>query len=183
MRALESALLDLSPPDFAEGLDDWSSGDGTPGSPTYEDAPHARIAVGDAEFGTCLEMRKIEAVQRLRYMAELPIPSSRFVEIRTRVKVVRGALPGVRVAAWPGGLQGRQVPGLLSEGPLTVPAGLGAVHDLRAVVGPRAGAGVDLVWDGRVLYAHVGLDLVGPIGSVVRIERLAVEDVTSRFPN
>ena len=180
MRTPDPVLVDLTPPDFAEGLDDWSAGDGTPDSATYEDAPHVRIAVRDPDFGTCLEMRKIEAVQRLRYMAELPIEHGRFVEVRTRVRAVRGTPPGARIAAWAGGLHGRQVKDLPAEAPVSL-LGLEAVHEVRAVVGPRAAPGVDLVWDGRVLYAHIGLDLVGPIGGVVRIERFAVEDVTRRF--
>jgi hypothetical protein len=179
MRAPEPTLVDLTPPDFAEGLDDWSSGDGTPDSLTYEDAEHVRIAVGDPDFGTCLEMRKIEPVQRLRYMAELPVPNGGFVEVRARLKALRGPLPGARVAAWPGGLHGRCVPDLPAEAPVAPMPAHGEVLELRAVIGPTTLPGVDLVWDGRVLYAHVGLDLVGPDGGVVRIERLAVRDITT----
>ena len=58
---------------FAEGLDDWSCGDGTPESPTYDEADNARLVRGDADFGACLELRKIAAVQRLRYMGEVPL--------------------------------------------------------------------------------------------------------------
>ena len=32
-----------------------------------------------------------------------------------------------------------------------------------------------------MLYAHVGLDLVGAAGAVVRVESVAVRDVTRRF--
>lgn len=181
MRPPDRDAVDLTPPDFAEGLDDWSSGDGTPDSPTYEDAPHVRIAVGDPDFGTCLEMRKIEGVQRLRYMAELPVRHGRFLEVRTRVKAVRGAPPGARIAAWAGGLNALPVEDLPMEAPVTLIQPLGAVHAIRAVIGPRQAPGVDLVWDERVLYTHIGLDLVGPTGGVMRIERFAVEDVTARY--
>ena len=51
------AEVDLMPPAFVEGLDDWSRGDGTPESPTYDAAENARLAPGDADFGTCLELR------------------------------------------------------------------------------------------------------------------------------
>ena len=40
----------------------------------------------------------------------------------------------------------------------------GGVCEIRAVIGRDAWPGVDLVWDDRVLYAHVGLDLVGAAG-------------------
>jgi hypothetical protein len=181
MRAPEPVAIDLAPPDFAEGLDDWSSGDGTPDSPTYEDATHARIAVGDAVFGACLEMRKIDGVQRLRYMAELPIRHGCFVEVSARVRALRGPLPGVRIAAWPGGLHGRRVEDLVEAAPILLMQKHEAIYTVRAVIGPRPKPGVDLVWDGRVLYAHVGLDLVGPVGGVIRIERLCVHDVTASF--
>ena len=52
---------------------------------------------------------------------------------------------------------------------------------IRAVIGRDAYPGVDLVWDARVLYAHVGLDVEGPAGAVVRIEGVEVRDVTRRF--
>ncbi|MER2508921.1 MAG: hypothetical protein ABTQ27_09185, partial [Amaricoccus sp.] len=56
-----------------------------------------------------------------------------------------------------------------------------AVAVARAVVGPERRAGVDLVWDARVIYAHVGLDLVGPEGGVVRIESVALRDISVTF--
>lgn len=181
MRAPDPTLVDLAPPDFAEGLDDWSMGDGTPESPTYETAPHVRIAHGDGDFGTCLEMRKVEPVQRLRYMAELPVATGAFLEIRARLKALRGPLPGARIAAWPGGLHGRPVADLQAEAPVVLLARHETIAALCAVIGPAPLAGVDLVWDGRVLYTHVGLDLVGPTGGVVRIERIAVRDVSARY--
>lgn len=181
MRAPDPAVIDLTPPDFAEGLDDWSSGDGTPDSPTYEDAEHARIAVGDPDFGTCLEVRKVETIQRLRYMAEMPIPNGGYLEIRTRLKPLRGPLPGARIAAWPGGLHGKPVAELPAEAAVVLSRGHDEVNELCAVIGPVAMPGVDLVWDGRVLYAHIGLDLVGPDGGVVRIERFQVRDVTADY--
>ena len=48
---------DLMPPAFAEGLDDWSSGDGTPDGPTWAAAQNAWLAPSDADFGVCLEIR------------------------------------------------------------------------------------------------------------------------------
>lgn len=173
--------LDLMPPAFAEGLDDWSWGDGTPESPSYDRAEFARLAVNDPDFGTCLEMRKVEPVQRLRYMGELPLPRGAFIEVSARLKALRGPLPGARIAAWAGGARGQGVAGLSTEGPLAELDAHGVVHKLRAVIGPESLPGVDLVWDPRALYAHVGLDLVGPSRGVVRIDRLTVREVTGDF--
>ena len=172
---------DLMPPPFVEGLDDWSKGDGTPDSPTYDRDPAARIARGDADFGTCLELRKTDAVQRLRYMGEMPVRAGTYLEIAARLKVLRGPLPLAQIAAWPGGAGARGMPELPSTGPLVRIAAHEMVVDLSAVIGPRALPGVDLVWDPRVLYAHVGLDIVGPGGAIIRIADLAVRDVTPAF--
>jgi hypothetical protein len=173
--------LDLMPPAFAEGLDDWSCGDGTPDSPTYDRASFARLAMNDPDFGTCLELRQIEPVQRLRYMGELPLPRGGFIEVGARLKALRGPLAQARIAAWPGGAQGRHVPELATEGPLRGFAGHCVVLELSTVIGPEPLPGVDLVWDARALYAHVGIDLVGPIRGVVRVENLSVREVTERF--
>jgi hypothetical protein len=166
--------IDLTPPPFAEGLADWSRGDGTPASPSYEDCAAARVARGDPAFGDCLELRKLEREQRLRYMGELPIPRAGAVEVRVRLRALRGPLPSARIAAWPGGLGGRGLTDLPARGPLADLEAQGAVCDLRLVIarGPRPGP--CLVWDARALYAHVGLDLLGPCGGVVRIADLAV---------
>jgi hypothetical protein len=176
-----SSERDLMPPAFAEGLDDWSCGDGTPDSPSYDRAAFARLAVNDPDFGTCLEMRKIEPVQRLRYMGELPLPRDGCIEVLVRVKALRGPLAGVRIGAFPGGTQGRAVAGVPTEGPVRRFEGHGLVLSLSAVIGRRALPGVDLVWSAEALYAHVGLDLVGASHGVVRVESLAVRDVTARF--
>ena len=176
-----AADLDLSPPPFHEGLDDWSRGDGTPDSPTYEAVRHARLIPEDERFGACLEMRKIEAVQTLRYMGEVPVRPGRYLEISARLRVMRGPVPLVRVAAWPGGAHARLVRGPQTVGPLVRPRAGGSVAVARAVIGPEKRGGVDLVWDARVIYAHVGLDLVGPDGGVVRIASVALRDVTEEL--
>lgn len=180
MTATAPSLPDLMPPPFADGLDDWSRGDGTPDSPTYEASGLARLA-RDAEFGVCLELRTAEPVQRLRYMGEVPFPAGAFVEVSARIKVVRGPLPEARIAAWPGGAHGRPVTGLRVVAEARQAAAHGTSMRLCTVFGPSAVKGVDLVWDRRVLYAHVGLDLLGGRGAVVRVESLCVREVTERF--
>jgi hypothetical protein len=172
---------DLMPPPFSEGLDDWSWGEGTPDGPSYEEADFARVAPRDADFGTCLELRVVEPLQRLRYMGEVPIPRGAFIEISAALKVLRGPLPRARVAAWPGAIHGRGIPDLPAHGRLRSFAGPERVLELCAVIGPLPLGGVDLVWDDRALYAHVGLDLVGPTEAVVRIADIAVREVTGDF--
>ena len=104
--------LQLRPPAFADGLGQWSSGDGTPGSDTYEGVANAAFVPGDADFGGCLELQKTEATQRLRYMGQVPIQAGCYLQVRARVKAVSGNLPSVRIAAWAGSSGGAHVTGL-----------------------------------------------------------------------
>ena len=126
---------DLMPPPFAEGLDDWSRGDGTPDGPTWETAGNARLAREDGDFGTCLELRTVEAVERVRYMGEVPLLPGAFIEVAARVKAVRGPLPALCVAAWPGGALGQGVDGLPAAGPRVDMPAHGGVCEIRAVIG------------------------------------------------
>ena len=38
-----------------------------------------------------------------------------------------------------------------------------------------------MVWDRKAVYGPVGLDPKGPIGGVIRIDDLVIEDVTELF--
>jgi hypothetical protein len=53
--AMNKAITDglvFMPPAFENGLDVWSSGDGTPGSPTYDGAANAALVVADQDFSS-----------------------------------------------------------------------------------------------------------------------------------
>ena len=65
--------LALMPPPFVNGLDVWSSEDGTPGSDTYDGAGNAAFVPADQDFGGCLELVKTQSTQKLRYMGETPL--------------------------------------------------------------------------------------------------------------
>lgn len=176
---MPSAVLsaDLAPPPFHDGLWDWSCGDGTPASASYEECGGALLAAGDPDFGDCLELERREPLQRLRYMGELPLRPGVRVELRIRLKAVAGPPGSARAAAWPGGAGGRGVPDLPGVGRLVaLPAG-GGIADLRLVIARAPGPAVDLVWDHRVLYAHVGLDLLGPVGGRTRIANFSAREV------
>lgn len=170
---------DLTPPPFHEGLCDWSCGDGTPCSPTYEDHRGARLIADDPDFGDCIEIERLEPLQRLRYMGELPLRPGVRVELRTRLKACAGVPGSARAAAWPGGAGGQGIADLPSVGRLAALPAIGGVIELRLVIARAPGPGVDLVWDARALYAHVGLDLIGPVGGRVRIANLAAREVAT----
>ncbi len=181
MAATNRKALDLMPPLFSEGLDDWSRGHGTPDTHTYANSMDARLIADDADFGPCLELRKIESVQRLRYMGEVPVLRGAILEISARLKVVSAPSPRVRISAWPGGAFGLGIDGLPTTGPDIAMPIQGLTYETRAVIARVALPGIDIVWDDRVVYAHVGLDLIGAQHGVLRIESIRVRDAVDNF--
>ncbi|SLN53132.1 Pectate lyase superfamily protein [Roseovarius litorisediminis] len=171
----------FTPPAFANGLDVWSSGDGTPGSDTYENALNAGLVPADQDFGGALELQKTDAIQKLRYMGETPILPGCFLQIRARVKAISGNLPNVRISAWAGGAGSQHVVGLTETANQVTLTNYGEVVEVTAIVGTSQRTGVDMVWGGGVLYGHFGLDLTGPSGGVVRIDDIEIEDVSGAF--
>ena len=171
----------LMPPPFEAGLDVWSSQDGTPGSDTYMAAVNAGFVPADQDFGGCLEMQKIQTVQRLRFMGETPLLPGCYLRITARIKAISGALPQVRIAGWAGGAGGVNVATVVQTGPVVQLTSYGRVTEVSAIVGAGARNGVNMVWGGQALYGHFGLDLTGPNGGIVRIDDLVIEDITSVF--
>lgn len=173
--------LALMPAPFSAGLDQWSSGNGTPGSSTYEGVAHAAFVPGDPDFGGCLEMVKIEDVQRLRFMGQTPILPGCYLRVTARIKAISGNLPSVRIAGWAGNAGGGAVSGLTTTGPSRQLGSYGRIVSVSAIVGTGDRGGVDMVWGTNPAYGHFGLDLTGLNGGVVRIDDLLIEDVTHLF--
>ena len=179
-KAITDGVL-LMPPAFANGLNVWSSGDGTPGSDTYDGAVNAAYVPSDQDFGGCLEMLKSNTVQQLRYMGETPILPGCYLRVSARVKAVSGNLPSVRIAAWAGNGSNGHVGGVVETGPSQSLTSYGDVVEVSAIIGAGARGGVDMAWGTEAIYGHFGLDLTGSNGGVVRIDDLVIEDVTSVF--
>ncbi len=171
----------LMPSRFEDGLADWSSTDGTPGSPTYNGSPNATIVTTDPDFGTCLELQTTSDPTSLRYMGQTPLVPGGYLEISARIKVMSGALPSARIAAWAGNGSGAHVTGLTEVGPSTATGTYGRIYTIRAIVGSGNRNGVDMVWGTAPVYGHFGLDILASIGAVVRIESVEIKDVTSYF--
>ena len=107
-KAITDGLV-LTPPAFENGLNVWSSGDGTPGSNTYASAANAAFVPADQDFSGCLELQKTTTTTKLRYMGETPILPGCYLRITARVKCVSGNLPSVRIAGWAGAAGGSHV--------------------------------------------------------------------------
>ncbi|MGV6812179.1 MAG: glycosyl hydrolase family 28-related protein [Brevirhabdus sp.] len=171
----------VMPPAFEDGLDVWSSEDGTPGSATYDAATNAALVPADQDFGSCLEMLKTDSTQKLRYMGQTPLSPGCYLRIKVRVKAVSGNLPSVRIAGWAADSGGTHVSGLTEEASAVALDTYGKIVTVQAIVGPGARTGVELVWGTNPAYGHFGLDLTGPNGGLLRIENFEIEDVTGEF--
>lgn len=175
-KAVTEGLV-LMPPPFSAGLGVWSSGNGTPGSPSYDGASNAALVPADPDFGGCLELLKQDATQRLRWTGQVPILPGLYLRVRVRIKAISGAFPTVRVAGFAATAGGAAVAGVTTTGPAVALDSYGDVVTVSAIIGTGNRGGVDLNWSG-VAYGHIGIDLTGPNGGVVRIDDIEVEDVT-----
>jgi hypothetical protein len=179
-KAITDGLV-LMPPAFSAGLNLWSRGDGTPGSGTYLGQPNAALVPSDQDFGGCLELQKTDTVQKVRSFAQTPMQPGMYLRVTVRVKAISGNLPSVRIAAWAGNIGQTNVVAAPQTGVATTLTSYGTVVTVSAIIGAGNRTGVDLVWGTTPVYAHIGLDLTGSSGGVVRIDDIVVEDVTSVF--
>ncbi|GKY87183.1 glycosyl hydrolase family 28-related protein [Sinisalibacter aestuarii] len=173
--------LDLMPPPFTDGLDVWSSEDGTPGSASYEGAANAAIVPADQDFGGCLELLKTQSTQKLRWKAQTPLRPGVYLRIRARVKAVSGVFPDLRIAAFAADAGGSHLAALTQVGPSVALETYGKIVEVSAIVGTGNRPGVDMVWGMGAAYGHFGLDLTGGSGGIVRIDDIVIEDVTAAF--
>lgn len=178
--AITDGLL-LMPPSFEQGLAQWSRSDGTPGSATYVGASDAALVTGDQDFGTCLELVKTSDTQKLRFMGETPLLPGCYLRVTARVKAMSGNLPSVRVAGWAGRASRTHLKGVVETGSEVSLTSYGKIVEVSAIVGTGNRGGVDMVWGTGAAYGHFGIDLLGALGGVVRIESVKIEDVTSAF--
>ena len=173
--------LILMPPAFADDLSLWSREDGRPGQNTWATAPNASVVAADPDFGDCLEILKVDGTTRVRFTGQTPIIPGLYLKVSVRLKVLSGALPTARIAAWPGQGNDTPVTGLQQTTNGTDFAGFGSIVTVSAIIGTGQRGGVDLAWGTDPSYAHIGFDLIGPNGGQVRVENIQVEDITTVF--
>jgi hypothetical protein len=179
-KAITEGLV-LMPPAFAAGLNLWSSANGRPGDASYLGVANAALVTNDQDFGGCLELQKTVATQKLRCFTQTPLRPDMYLRITAKVKAVSGNLPSVRIAAWVGNVSENNVGGVVQAGPTVALTQYGEIVTVSAIVGSGNRPGVTMAWGQTAVFAHVGLDLTGSTGGVIRIEDLEVEDVTSVF--
>jgi hypothetical protein len=179
-KAITEGLV-LMPPAFAAGLNLWSSANGRPGDASYLGVANAALVTNDQDFGGCLELQKTVATQKLRCFTQTPLRPDMYLRITAKVKAVSGNLPSVRIAAWVGNVSENNVGGVVQAGPAVALTQYGEIVTVEAVVGAGNRTGVTMAWGAAGVFAHVGIDLTGSTGGVVRVDDLVVEDVTSVF--
>ena len=179
MAITDGALL--MPPAFANGLNVWSSGDGTPGSDTYEKAMNAAFVPADQDFGGCLELQKTTNTTRVRHMGETRIVPGCYLQVKARVKAISGSLPSVRISAYAALANGQPMPGVSTQATATALTNYGTITEVTAIIGVGNRDGVDMILGPTAAYCHFGIDLQGPNGGIVRIDDIEIRDVTSMF--
>ncbi|MGL6211399.1 MAG: glycosyl hydrolase family 28-related protein, partial [Paracoccaceae bacterium] len=90
-------------------------------------------------------------------------------------------MPLVRIAGWAGSSSGGNVASADQQGPSVALTSYGQVVTVTAIIGSGNRQGVDMVWGIAPVYGHIGLDLTGANGSVVRIDDITIEDVSAVF--
>jgi hypothetical protein len=179
-KAITQGLV-LMPPPFSAGLGLWSREDGRPGQGSYAGQPNAAFVPADQDFAGCLELQKTAATQKLRSFQQIPFQPGLYLRVTARVKAISGPLPTVRIAAWAGNSAGNIVSAADQVGPDVALTGYGQVVTVSAIIASGNRTGVDMVWGTAPVYGHMGLDLTGPTGGVVRIDDIVIEDVTAIF--
>lgn len=179
-KAITDGLV-LMPPAFSEGLNLWSREDGLTGQGSWAAQANAAYVSSDADFAGCLEIQKTAGITKLRCFHSIPFMPGMYLQVTARVKVISGAMPSVRIAGWAGNSGGGNVTAAQQAGPSVALTSYGQVVTLRAIIGSGNRAGVDMVWGTAPVVAHLGLDLTGANGGIVRIDDITVEDVTSVF--
>lgn len=179
-KAITQGLV-LMPPPFSAGLALWSREDGRPGQGSYAGQPNAAFVPADQDFAGCLELQKTLSLQKLRCFQQIPFQPGLYLRVTARVKAISGPLPSVRIAAWAGNSGGSNVASAVQTGPSVALTGYGQVVTVSAILASGNRTGVDMTWGTGPVYGHMGLDLTGPTGGVVRIDDIEIEDVTAIF--
>ena len=179
-KAITDGLV-LMPPPFSAGLNLWSSEDGQPGQASYAGSPNAAFVPADQDFGGAIEIQKSSATQKLRCFQNIPMQPGLYLRVKVRVKCIAGALPSVRIAAWPARSNGTAITGVVTTGPSVALTTYGQVVELTAIVGAGQRGGVTMAWGTSAAFAHFGIDLTGANGGVVRVDDIEIEDVTGIY--
>lgn len=172
-------MTSIMPSPFADGLENWSSGNGTANTPDYTAQQYSGFVPADQDFGGCLEIYTESSVQRLRYKGQTPFAPETYLKVVARVKLISGPKPSVRIAAYPRTSFGGEALGEPQAATQTYIPDYGTVYEISTIIGPSPRADVGIVWSSQVDKAHVGLDIVGATGTVIRVDDIEITNVAN----
>lgn len=158
----------FNPPAFSEGLDVWSSGDGTLGSDTYAGSGNGAFVPSDSHFDGCLEVWAFGGTAQVKHMGLTPILPGCYLRVTARIKAMSGPLPSVAIAGTGG------------ASAYTPVLNYGEVVEVSAIIGTGYRRGVDLVW-ADLDEAHIGVNIIADAGAVIRVDDITIEDVSNIF--
>ncbi len=179
-KAITEGLV-LMPPPFSAGLNLWSREDGLTGQGSYLAQTNAAFVPSDQDFGGCLELTKTVSTMKLRCFQSIPFEPGLYLRVTAKVKAVSGPFPSVRIAGWAGNSGGANVTTAQQTGPSRLLTTYGEVVTVSAIIGSGNRQGVDMIWGLAPVNGHLGLDLTGATGGVIRIEDIVIEDATDVF--
>ena len=179
-KAVTDGLV-LMPPAFEAGLNLWSREDGLPGQGSWAGQPNAAFVPADQDFGGCLEVQKTTATLKLRCFQQIPFRPGMYLRVTARVKCLSGAFPSVRIAGFAAAANGSNVAAAVQISAPVALSQYGQVVTVSAIIGSGNRGGVDMVWGPTPAYAHLGLDLIGATGGILRIDDIQIEDATDVF--
>ena len=179
-KAVTDGLV-LMPPAFEAGLNLWSREDGRPGQGSWANQPNAAFVPADQDFGGCLEVQKSTATLKLRSFQQIPFLPGMYLRVTARVKCLSGPFPGVRIAAFAAAANGSNVASATQIGATVAITQYGQVVTVTAIIGSGNRGGVDMVWGTTPAFGHIGIDLTGAVGGIVRIDDIQIEDATDVF--
>ncbi|MBC7739735.1 MAG: right-handed parallel beta-helix repeat-containing protein, partial [Candidatus Saccharibacteria bacterium] len=179
-KAITEGLV-LMPPAFSAGLNLWSREDGLTGQGSWLGQSNAAFVPSDQDFAGCLELTKTLSTMKLRCFQSIPFEPGLYLRVTVRVKAVSGPLPSVRIAGWAGNSGGANVGTAVQTGPSVTLTTYGQVVTVTAIIGSGNRQGVDMVWGLAPVNGHLGIDLTGATGGVVRIDDITIEDASDTF--
>lgn len=179
-KAVTDGLV-LMPPAFEAGLNLWSREDGRPGQGSWANQPNAAFVPADQDFGGCFEVQKSTATLKLRSFHQIPFLPGMYLRVTARVKCLSGPFPGVRIAAFAAAANGSNVASATQIGATVAITQYGQVVTVTAIIGSGNRGGVDMVWGTTPAFGHIGIDLTGAVGGIVRIDDIQIEDATDVF--
>lgn len=172
-------MTSIMPLPFSEGLEHWSSGNGTTNTPDYTAQQYSGYVPADQDFGGCLEVYTESSVQQLRYKGQTPYGAETYLKVVARVKLISGPKPSVRIAGFPRTRFGGEATGEPQFAAQVFIPDYGTVYEISTIIGPSSRADVGIVWSTAVDKAHIGIDIIGATGTVLRVDDIEITNVAN----